>query len=184
MATYTSAVIILLGISIFFYFYFKKISADSLTGLGNRRAFENMLEDLSHRGQEISAIMFDLDDFKKVNDTYGHEMGDYVLQEFGAIVRCYQSNMTFPYRYGGEEFVILTYFHDSRSVLEMAEDIRLSVQEHEWKDGLRITVSCGVALHVLPDTVVSDADENLYFTKHHGKNGVCYRKNGIQKLYK
>lgn len=156
---------------------------DGLTGVMNRRGLDKELGRIRSRGQKVSAVMFDIDDFKKVNDTYGHETGDYVLRELGSILKGYESSMIKVYRYGGEEFVMLVKSSDIMSVVEIAETLRFNIQHHDWKDGMKITVSVGVAHNEATEPMISVADENLYYVKQNGKNAVAYCEGTERKLF-
>ncbi len=155
---------------------------DNLTGVYNRAFFDKNLGRYIERGDMFSAIMIDIDDFKKINDQYGHESGDYVLKKLGGILSTYKSRYTKPYRYGGEEFIILTEIDSPDKVVELAEKIRHNIEVFNWQQNLSVTVSVGVARHCLANEIVKKADNNLYYTKKHGKNNVCYSINEKEVL--
>ncbi len=157
---------------------------DALTGVQNRRALDAYLQALDRKHDDISGIMIDIDNFKSVNDTYGHDVGDAVLKQLGSILVKRDDGDTRVYRYGGEEFSVLTSFQQHLSVVELAESIRRDVADSTWPQGLKITISLGVATHLAPDKVLLEADQRLYFAKHNGKNVVCYMRNGDDTLYK
>jgi diguanylate cyclase (GGDEF)-like protein len=129
---------------------------------------------------DFSMIFFDLDHFKKVNDTYGHEAGDYVLKEFANLVR---SNYVRPKdvfaRYGGEEFIILLGNMNAKGAAELAEKIRAAIETHAFiYEGKRlpVTTSLGVA-ELRADmessaTLIKAADKALYASKTGGRNRV------------
>ena len=162
-------------------------ATDPLTGVLNRRAFMERLEqeiERSRRGNTpLSLIMADIDYFKRVNDRYGHQVGDLVLQRFADQLTTSLRAYDFTARYGGEEFTVClphTTIHQSRSV---AERLRKRVEEMEivFPDGsrsIRITASFGVA-SFLPepqesiDSIIKRADEAMYRAKNEGRNRVC-----------
>lgn len=157
---------------------------DRLTGLLNRAAMERDLaqeaELAFRRSQPFSVAMVDLDHFKKVNDCYGHPMGDLVLQVMAERFSESLRPRDRVYRYGGEEFLVLlpqTYLHDARPVLER---LRLKACSSPVQDGLVTltqTVSIGVAQANLAEPytqVVQSADKALYEAKKSGRNRVIF----------
>jgi diguanylate cyclase (GGDEF)-like protein len=157
---------------------------DELTGLFNRRAFNNFFQIELGRtrryGGLMAMVMFDLDHFKKVNDRYGHDAGDHVLREFTRILRANCREVDIPARYGGEEFLVLMPALGTRAAALFAERIRRELAAAEMRHGehnFRLTVSAGVckwskaadsltAMHKL-------ADQALYKAKNSGRNRVC-----------
>lgn len=170
---------------------FQLATRDGLTGLYVIRHFRDILNqavaDARERKQPISVILLDLDNFKKINDTYGHPAGDMVLKQTAEVVKkCFRSKrpmneVDFAARYGGEEFIIMVRNADLKAAgLYVAERIRKAVEEFafDWEGTrLTVTVSVGVAtLHAdesIPDVMVRRADEALYRAKKTGKNRVC-----------
>jgi len=148
---------------------------DSLTGCGNRRYMEIMLEKIfaesKRYGRHLSAIMLDIDYFKKYNDTYGHIAGDNLLIRLAAIVSQEIRDTDLVIRYGGEEFLILLPETELQSALEVAERIRKDVEAKG-----DITVSLGVSTYVKEmqnkEALISSADEALYQAKGAGRNRV------------
>jgi diguanylate cyclase (GGDEF)-like protein len=119
-------------------------------------------------------IFFDIDHFKTINDTLGHESGDTVLREIGLEVRKSLREIDIFARYGGEEFVILTY-NDSRSARKLAEKIRTAIEHHSFAIGEKVTCSFGVTQFCHPDTIeqfVKRADFAMYEAKKGGRNLV------------
>jgi diguanylate cyclase (GGDEF)-like protein len=160
---------------------------DGLTGMFNRRYFnQKMLTDISFARRHkipLSLIMFDIDHFKRVNDTYGHRTGDQVLTAFAATVAGSIRTEDVLARFGGEEFVIIAQATGSEGALVLAERIRQTVGEQvvQAVDGsdeeVRITVSAGVVTlnpgaDQDPAGVISVADANLYAAKHGGRDRV------------
>ncbi|MEL6258812.1 MAG: PleD family two-component system response regulator [Pseudomonadota bacterium] len=159
---------------------------DPLTGLHNRRymvgQMEKWLERSRHDGAPFSIIALDIDHFKSVNDTYGHDVGDGVLREFAARVRNCIRPADIPCRQGGEEFVVLTPNTDLDSALGVAERIRRGVMErpfaiHGAEAPISVTVSAGVAqanmtLETTSLELIGRADDALYKAKSAGRNRV------------
>lgn len=157
---------------------------DPLTHLYNRRYMEESLERetqrAKRRGTPVGIIMFDIDHFKRLNDTYGHEAGDLVLRELGELFRRYTRSEDIACRYGGEEFLLIMPEASLGAVKQRAEEFRVIVKERlrvPWQGkSLTITISVGVAefsnhgFHV--KDVVSAADTALYQAKEQGRDQV------------
>lgn len=157
---------------------------DGLTGLHNRRYLDTHLQTLveraRNRGRELSLLITDIDRFKLVNDTYGHDAGDDVLREFANRLRQNVRGMDLACRYGGEEFVIVMPDTSATMAAEVAERLRESVEESGFKTGdivLDVTTSVGVAtLNRDSDddmkALLKQADTALYGAKNNGRNRV------------
>ena len=155
---------------------------DSLTGLPNRRAFDERISQEYARwkrfGETLALLVLDVDDFKRVNDTFGHKSGDKALAMIAKLLGERVRETDFIARYGGEEFVILLTGADRADALRIAEAMRLAVEGgglHAKQQPVRITVSCGVAMFAdedAPEAVFDRADKALYRAKSKGKNCV------------
>ena len=157
---------------------------DALTGLDNRRYLEERLEEMfghSRRLQEpLAVVMCDLDRFKSVNDTYGHQAGDAVLKQLARILKGEAREIDRVGRYGGEEFMLLLPGTVLDAAVTFAERVRKAVETHTFTfDGgtLKRTMSCGVAAWPHPriedcDALVKAADDALYVAKETGRNRV------------
>jgi diguanylate cyclase (GGDEF)-like protein len=158
---------------------------DELTGLANNRSFRETLgkevERAARFRHELSLLILDLDDFKKVNDKYGHLQGDEVLRVVGEILGAESRTIDEPARYGGEEFVVALPETDPEGALEVAERIRArieraSVGRVEGRGKIKVTASLGVAtmpaVGVDVDALFAAADGALYEAKRTGKNRV------------
>jgi diguanylate cyclase (GGDEF)-like protein len=161
---------------------------DILTGLFNRRYLEETLErELSRaerKGYLVCVIMIDIDHFKKLNDTYGHQAGDLMLHELGEIIKTHTREGDIACRYGGEEFVIVMPDVKPDIAYQRAEDLRLAFQEmhlHYQDNILNSTLSGGVAIFPRDgktgDHILNSADHALYTAKAEGRN--CVRKSFI-----
>lgn len=158
---------------------------DQLTGLGNRRKFsENLSAALSGEpgppaSQRFGIIMFDIDDFKRVNDTYGHDVGDEVLKSLSQTVSELIREQDIPARYGGEEFIILAHCSEISQLRAMAEKIRATVAARAVPSlGRAVTASFGITMRDPRDseeTLIKRADEAMYAAKRQGKNCVAER---------
>jgi diguanylate cyclase (GGDEF)-like protein len=155
---------------------------DSLTGLPNRRAFEEALERThsfaARRGTPFSIVMLDIDHFKRVNDTYGHEAGDQLLSMLGKLLLEAQRREDFAARIGGEEFAIVMPADDAAAAAAAAERVLQAVRHLPFEqNGVRIpvTVSAGVAqwdMHEEATDVLRHADQALYDAKRSGRDRV------------
>ncbi len=154
-------------------------TTDSLTGIYNRRKFLELLQtkiqEAERYSMPLALVFFDIDLFKTINDTYGHETGDKVLQELAAIVTGMIRQTDIFARFGGEEFVILVHNDDVRTGLELAEKIRARVMQHDFPQIGSVTCSFGVAQFYMDDTAetfIKRADDAMYAAKQAGKNRV------------
>lgn len=154
---------------------------DPLTGAYNRAAFEEVLcQEMNmaqESGRELAFMMMDLDHFKKVNDVYGHTVGDDVLREFVQVVRKNIREDDIFARWGGEEFVLLCKNTPGERGAELAERLRKAVDTHYFPVAAHVTMSCGVTRHMEGDTMtklVMRADELMYAAKKAGRNDVVY----------
>ncbi len=148
---------------------------DKLTQISNRYDLYNYLDSIENKTDYALAI-FDIDDFKKVNDTYGHVFGDYVLKTIAKIAFD-NPNHSFVARYGGEEFVvIIKMYSDEQRTFEMIDEIRKNIEDYQFDfEGIEthVTISCGIARYqdnINIDKWLSLADNKLYECKHSGKN--------------
>ncbi len=154
----------------------KEASTDALTGLANRRAMTERMERWSGAGQPFTIMIMDIDHFKKVNDTYGHQIGDEVLKFLAAQIQSMVRPGDLCFRYGGEEFVVLMPNTAAAQALEVAEAIRETVAHRISPTGEPITLSLGIA--VFPthsdsaETAFGYADEALYRSKAGGRNRI------------
>lgn len=156
---------------------------DALTGLANRYKINSIFEQLCNKNasthSEFSVAIIDIDNFKRVNDTYGHNVGDKVLKNIAGILKNAETTGIYASRWGGEEFlVVVTGTNSLASAKNALEKIRLEVADSVVRDNnesIKITVSCGIAIHRETDstiTTVSRADSYLYEAKATGKNKV------------
>ena len=156
---------------------------DELTALFTREVFDAILskeiEKVKRNGISLCLLMIDLDDFKKINDTQGHIVGDEVLSQMGRLILSHIRDMDIAARYGGEEFAIIMPEVAVESAANIAERLRKEIELLEFDWG-KVTVSIGVG-DVGEDTssagqLLNKADEALYSAKSAGKNRVFYSK--------
>ena len=162
---------------------YRMATIDSGTQIFNKKYLLESLESefkfSSVYGRPLSVIYFDLDFFKKVNDTYGHSAGDYILKEASSVVASIIRKDDIFGRYGGEEFVILLPNTGIRTAYELAERIRNKIQNHSFEyenHKIRQTISMGVSQSQkkmkIPKDLLDDADKKLYKSKSTGRNKV------------
>lgn len=170
------SIIITCLIILFFIIIILNSRRDGLTFLYNRRSFNYDIERIKRSMLPYSVIMLDIDNFKAINDTYGHPEGDKVLQKLGQFINSeVKANSDVRgYRYGGEEFAIIISKNSYPHTMEIAETLRRSMAATTWSfdPDLVITISLGVASGSFSEDVVKKADDNLYFSKQHGKNQI------------
>ena len=161
---------------------YRLTTIDGLTQIFNRRYFLEQLEREVSRSKryrrELSLIMFDIDKFKKINDTYGHLAGDAVLKQLSNVVRAKIRREDIFARYGGEEFAIVLPETDGANTLAFAEKIRKLVEKASFKfeeTKIAVTVSIGIGTSADvgdAESLIKRADEKLYEAKHAGRNCV------------
>lgn len=163
---------------------YDKAVNDALTGLRNKRYFQEAFEEMFARAQradtDISCLFFDLDHFKKVNDSCGHAFGDYVLKTIGALVKKNVRVGDLAARFGGEEFVVVLPSTGLELALFVAEKIRALVEAQLFSDQGRqwpVTISIGVSSlkggqPISADSLLQLADQALYLAKDGGRNRV------------
>ncbi|WPO50155.1 sensor domain-containing diguanylate cyclase [Pseudomonas sp. S1Bt23] len=156
---------------------------DSLTGLPNRRGFDLLAAQAMLEAQRepkpLTALLLDLDHFKRLNDTYGHLAGDQVLSGFARHLASCLRQSDIVCRWGGEEFIVLLKDTDSATALKIAEKIRLLIEQQRYTyegKNMRLTVSIGVTTLQADDTLhslLSRADHAMYRAKQTGRNRTC-----------
>jgi diguanylate cyclase (GGDEF)-like protein len=159
---------------------------DEITGLFNKRRLQEHLEMEVARAKRyaecFSCLMIDIDDFKKINDTFGHPAGDEVLRQTGILLRRSLRVSDFVARYGGEEFTIILPRTNSAGAYRVAENLRLAFKAHEFKlpsVSIYITMSIGVACYpgvgcMDAQQLILHADTALYRAKRNGKDQSCF----------
>jgi diguanylate cyclase (GGDEF)-like protein len=157
----------------------KQTNIDPLTKIDNRRALANHLtQEISRAKQNtipLSIGMYDIDDFKKVNDTEGHPYGDKVLVKIANIMREDLRDLDIVGRYGGEEFMIIFPYTKKESAKKVSDRIRKKIINAFKEENKTITISGGVALYednLDEEAFIKKADDNLYKAKANGKNRI------------
>ncbi|MBP2637866.1 MAG: pleD 1 [Firmicutes bacterium] len=178
----------------------KKIGlTDTLTEIANRRFFDFILKKEINRvrryGRPLSLIMIDIDFFKKINDTWGHQIGDMILKEIGSLLKQQFRSTDLPARYGGEEFAVILPETDAEQAYTLAERLRLQTENQVFDinaDRIPVTISVGVSTiefgehldKITEADLVLAADQSLYRAKALGRNRVeaSHWKNGELKI--
>ncbi|MCA1029490.1 GGDEF domain-containing protein [Bacillus timonensis] len=157
--------------------YEKAANTDFLTELPNRRLMHSFLQKelTKTESYHLSVILFDIDNFKKINDLFGHDVGDSVLVEFSNVVRNTIDQSCEFGRWGGEEFLIIAKSRNIDAAAELAKEIQISVDKHRFAHVGSVTASFGVSAYKEGDVIHSllkRADEAMYYAKQNGKNQV------------
>ncbi len=152
-------------------------TTDALTGVKNRlgidQALKGYVASTDRYKTPMSVIIFDLDHFKAINDTHGHEMGDIVLKRVGQILQKVARANDFAGRYGGEEFLVITQ-GGSEAALALAERLRAEIEAQTYSPAIDVTASFGIC-EFRPGremTLVRDADKAMYAAKEQGRNRI------------
>lgn len=158
---------------------------DTLTGLQNRKTLEAELSTLlssymsgrrtTDRNKGAALAVLDLDKFKRINDTFGHLIGDEVLLIFSQILKSSLRAPDRPFRYGGEEFIAILNDVSDTEAVEVLERLRQNVENRDFPQVGRVTVSIGYTLlgtQLMPAQVIEEADKALYYAKENGRNQV------------
>ena len=156
----------------------KMAATDGLTGIANRRTFEDVLDREISRarrnGDQVTLVLLDIDHFKKLNDTHGHQTGDDVLRAAGAALAAQCRDFDTPARYGGEEFVVILPSCSPRESLVAGDRLRMAIADADLP--VKVTASAGVAsfpTHASdPQGLIKAADEALYESKRSGRDRV------------
>jgi two-component system cell cycle response regulator len=158
---------------------------DPLTGLHNRRYMESHLRtlvaDAIHNGRSLSVLMADIDHFKSVNDTYGHDVGDFVLKEFSNRFRRNTRGIDLACRFGGEEFLVIMPDTNMQRAYQVGERLRVAIAADPFQIrpdlGIHLTASVGIATleraEDTPESVFRRADSALFAAKRRGRNRVA-----------
>lgn len=171
-------------------------STDMMTHLRLKYYFFNQLADAIDKAVQnttnIAVLMFDIDFFKKFNDTYGHECGDFVLISVANLIKTSLRESDIASRYGGEEFTVLLSNGTKEEAMKVAERIRKKIEEYDFvynDQHLHVTVSVGVSVFdkkanpvELPNLFVNQADAGLYLSKNSGRNKVSFFDPSIHKV--
>lgn len=154
---------------------------DNLTGLYNRTKLDEVLNYELDRSKRFnycfSFLLIDIDHFKIVNDTYGHQVGDDFLIEFTTLINNNSRSTDYFFRWGGEEFVVICPEVDKENILIHAEKLRQKIESHKFQSIGNKTVSIGVTLSRSDDSIdslVKRADEALYKAKNSGRNKIVF----------
>ena len=157
------------------------IKLDPLTRILNRRGFYIEYEKVKKEYKNISILVIDIDYFKKINDSFGHGVGDEILVRVSALLTFEKKKDEIYCRWGGEEFVILLPEKSEKEIIEFARDLSLKLNQNiEKPDGETITVSIGVSMGTVDENIeeiIKNADENLYKAKGSGRNCIYYNGN-------
>ena len=159
----------------------REAAVDSFTGLMNKASIDaygrNWLRSLSRKGQRLAMLVLDMDDFKNINDTYGHPCGDYVLKQTAELLTEFAPENSKTGRLGGDEFLILTAVREDESHISKYAEMLIRNVQRIWWNGEDIHVSISIGYAVTEpgwsyEKLYKCADEALYTAKKNGKNRV------------
>ncbi|GAB0169992.1 GGDEF domain-containing protein [Lysinibacillus sp. CTST325] len=154
-----------------------QLNLDSLTGIPNRRRMDQILNELIINKVPHTVVLIDLDDFKSINDTYGHTVGDEVLKAFANHMQKNIEQQGMCFRYGGEEFMVILPSTTIDVALELAENVRIKQALLDTACGRPVTMSAGITAFTAniktANQIITMADKALYKAKQSGKNCIC-----------
>ena len=173
----------------------KQVMVDEMTGMYNFRFFRKQLKTEIARAERTgfpcSLIILDIDHFKRINDTYGHPIGDRVLKEVARRILRSIRIIDYAARYGGEEFAVILPSTGLVEAIRIAERVRVSISEHPFlfpgQDPITLTISGGVAefselFYTSMVSLIEAADKALYQAKEQGRNRIGYAKKDLEKI--
>lgn len=165
-----------------------QLNLDSLTGIPNRRRMDQILNELIFNRVPHAIVLIDLDDFKSINDTYGHTMGDEVLKSFANHMQNNIGKQGMCFRYGGEEFMVILPSATVDIAIEIAENLRIKQALLDTACGRPVTLSAGITAFTTniknPNQLISIADQALYKAKQSGRNCTCVVDELSEKIIK
>ncbi|MFL8673236.1 diguanylate cyclase [Clostridioides sp. GD02404] len=175
---FTVIIIAILG-STFLYNRLKYFKAqnlhDGLTNVYNRKSFDIMYEKYREKDNNFALVMIDIDNFKLINDNYGHKFGDIVIKGITNTISVMLEQEDKVFRYGGEEFSVLIRNKSGEEVVNIIDNIRIAIANKKWGEDVTVTISAGVAHISDSKNVLEEADKNLYKAKQLGRNKVVYK---------
>ena len=158
-----------------------RATTDELTKIYNRYYGNEIIDVEVNRairyGSSFAVLMFDIDHFKLVNDTYGHDVGNIVLKKLSKVISIHMRKSDTFIRWGGEEFLIISAHLDKNEAMKFAQKLRVAIESYEFDLDLHITISIGVAISKIGDTkesILKRADEALYQAKEDGRNCIKF----------
>ncbi|NMS89003.1 diguanylate cyclase [Clostridioides difficile] len=156
--------------------YFKAQNLhDGLTNVYNRKSFDIMYEKYIEKDDNFALVMIDIDNFKLINDNYGHKFGDIVIKGITNTISVMLEQEDKVFRYGGEEFSVLIRNKSGEEVVNIIDNIRIAIANKKWGEDVTVTISAGVAHIFDSKNVLEEADKNLYKAKQLGRNKVVYK---------
>ncbi|WP_347723335.1 GGDEF domain-containing protein [Lysinibacillus capsici] len=166
----------------------EQLNLDSLTGILNRRRMDQILHKLIIDKVPHAIILIDLDDFKSINDTYGHTVGDEVLKAFAITMQSSVGEQGLCFRFGGEEFMVILPSMNIEDAVQLAESLRIKQALQETVCGRPVTMSAGITAFTpnvqSPNQLIEIADHALYKAKKSGRNCLCVVSNMRQMIVK
>ncbi len=155
---------------------------DSITKLPGRQSMNNRIASLQKKEKPYTVIKIDMDNFRKINNTFGVEGGDEILHKIANLLVSFSTKDSYCYRFGGEAFVIIIRNCNIVKNVHYAESIRSEIASLELADKTKITASLGVGFSSETDKVLETADANVFYAKQHGKNFTAFTTGGKIQL--
>lgn len=158
---------------------------DTLTQLLNRRVFMEDLQKKIEKGEAFGIIMYDLDNFKRINDSYGHNVGDLVLRELASRSAAIADTLFTPYRLAGDEFIAIVSTGDKAILEKYAQKLKGVLQEPYTLKSTKEQLGTSIGVAQWPrdgcdgTELIAAADKAMYYIKNHGKNGIAYYESGM-----
>ncbi len=157
-----------------------EVKFDPLTRCYRKKYFDLFLQEHFKKREPFALVVVDIDDFKKVNDTYGHIVGDEILKHFATLLKSRIRKEDILARWGGEEFIFLLHADDPKEAVQRIDGIREQISCYKFPEIDHLTASFGIAWvdfnHDTPQTLISRADQALYEAKRQGKNRVVFKE--------
>ena len=156
-----------------------QVEHDDLTGVYRKNYFDKLFKEYFYATEGLALVVVDIDDFKKINDTYGHQVGDEVLKEFAHHLRGHTRDGDLLARWGGEEFLFALKIESANKAFRRIDGIRKSIESYVFTDVKSVTASFGIAFKNRdddPDSMLLRADKALYVAKSKGKNRVVFKE--------
>ena len=156
-----------------------KVRFDTLTGVYKKSYFDILATEEINHGRTFALLVVDIDDFKQINDIYGHQVGDSVLVEFASVLKRYIRTSDYLARWGGEEFLILMKMNGIENAIKTAQKLCKKVANYSFTDISHLTASFGLAYFNGDgdlNSLLYRADKALYKAKKKGKNKVVFKK--------
>lgn len=182
LARYVFSFFVVFMLLLLFSILFNEAQIDSLTKLPGKQALNHKIDFLQKKKKPYTVIKLDIDNFKKINNTFGIITGDEVLRQIANLLVSFSTKDTFCYRLSGETFIIIIKNSNIVNNVHYAENIRSAIASYVFTNKIKITASLGVGFSNETDKVLETADANVFYAKQHGKNFTAFTTGGKIQL--